>query len=455
MNRLAKWMMRLYPANWRARYGDELDALVSDAGADTRVVTDLLKGGIRMQFKAWSFPALALTLGILGAILGAGVGLLLPSQYTSRARLQVTSPVDESSLKSLIWQNQMQIFSRSGLSVIVQDPDVDLYADERKSTPLEWVLDEMKQNISFQFVPVPGDLGNRAVAFDIAFTYPDRLKAQEAVQQMVSMFRSDLESSTNQSSDGPDTGLLTVVDTASLPVEPIYPERPVTMLAGFLIGALIAWIWRMVQRTGFIARRFVPVALTFGLIGWVAIMVADYGWEIVPHRYRSNATVQLPQGTSPEQIAALEADALSSASLAAIIHDPRMDLYKDQWRTEPVQDVVQTMKQHLTVSPIAFQDRTFLTVSFVYYDRYKAQQTVWKILNMLMEADQRLYPSAGPPPESPKVQVSVLDEPSLPVSPVSPNRYRHAGLGCLGGVIAAAVIALLRRRWKPEAPASA
>jgi len=98
MNRLAKWMMRLYPANWRARYGDELDALVSDAGADTRVVTDLLKGGIRMQFKAWSFPALALTLGILGAILGAGVGLLLPSQYTSRARLQVTSPVDESSL---------------------------------------------------------------------------------------------------------------------------------------------------------------------------------------------------------------------------------------------------------------------------------------------------------------------------------------------------------------------
>ena len=27
MNRLAKWMMRLYPAGWRRRYGDEMDAL--------------------------------------------------------------------------------------------------------------------------------------------------------------------------------------------------------------------------------------------------------------------------------------------------------------------------------------------------------------------------------------------------------------------------------------------
>lgn len=227
------------------------------------------------------------------------------------------------------------------------------------------------------------------------------------------------------------------------------------MLTGFILGVLIAWTWRMVQRTGFTARRFMPVALAFGLIGWVAIMVADYGWQIVPHRYRSKATVQLPPGTAPEQIAALEADALGVASLADIIHDPRMDLYKDQRRTEPIQDVIQGMKQHLAVRLSAFQDRTFLTVSFVYYDRFKAQQTVKMILNKLFESDQRLYPSAGHPAEPAKVEVSVLDKPSLPVSPVKPNRPMIAVAGCFWGVIAAAVIALLRRRWKPEAPANA
>jgi hypothetical protein len=56
MKRLARWTMRLYPVRWRRRYGDEVDALVSDAGADARVVADLLKGAVRMQFAAWSFP---------------------------------------------------------------------------------------------------------------------------------------------------------------------------------------------------------------------------------------------------------------------------------------------------------------------------------------------------------------------------------------------------------------
>ena len=46
MNRLAGWMMRLYPARWRARYGEEMNALLADTGADARVVADLATGGL-------------------------------------------------------------------------------------------------------------------------------------------------------------------------------------------------------------------------------------------------------------------------------------------------------------------------------------------------------------------------------------------------------------------------
>jgi hypothetical protein len=36
-------MAALYPAAWKKRYGDELDALIEDAGGGWRVISDLLK----------------------------------------------------------------------------------------------------------------------------------------------------------------------------------------------------------------------------------------------------------------------------------------------------------------------------------------------------------------------------------------------------------------------------
>jgi hypothetical protein len=90
MNRVAKWMMRLYPARWRRRYGDELDALLCETGADARVVADLLKGGVRMQFSTWSFAKLAVMLGISGLLFGAVASFLIAPIYESKATLEVT-----------------------------------------------------------------------------------------------------------------------------------------------------------------------------------------------------------------------------------------------------------------------------------------------------------------------------------------------------------------------------
>jgi len=47
--------------------------------------------------------------------------------------------------------------------------------------------------------------------------------------------------------------------------------------------------------------------------------------------------------------------------------------------------------------------------------------------------------------------MDVLANASLPAKPVKPNRLSIALTGGITGLIAAAIIAIVRRRWKPEA----
>ena len=41
-----RWLLRLYPADWRRRYGDELDQLVEDVGLNPSVVFDIARSGV-------------------------------------------------------------------------------------------------------------------------------------------------------------------------------------------------------------------------------------------------------------------------------------------------------------------------------------------------------------------------------------------------------------------------
>ena len=103
-----------------------------------------------------------------------------------------------------------------------------------------------------------------------------------------------------------------------------------------------------------------------------------------------------------------------------------------------------------TVTPFHFVNETFLDVSFEYPDNDKAQQTLTQVVNAFIRADQRLYPSTVPPTPFPGIVMEVLDKASLPVSPTKPNRSAIVMTGGILGLLAAAVVALIRRRWKPE-----
>ena len=136
----------------------------------------------------------------LGLVVSVSVAFMLPNEYSSHATMEITpaqisAGVVQStlanSLNERIQQMQTQILSRTSLSTIITDPRLDLYKEERKTRPLEDVIDEMRNNIHIDYVALPGALGRGASAFNISFNYKDRFKAQQVVSSLMDKFQEE------------------------------------------------------------------------------------------------------------------------------------------------------------------------------------------------------------------------------------------------------------------------
>jgi hypothetical protein len=56
MKRLARWLARLYPRQWRARYGQEFDALLEDVNLTWRDVIGVALSALEMRMKTTTAP---------------------------------------------------------------------------------------------------------------------------------------------------------------------------------------------------------------------------------------------------------------------------------------------------------------------------------------------------------------------------------------------------------------
>jgi hypothetical protein len=445
MNRVAKWMMRLYPARWRRRYGDELDALLAESGADTRVVVDLLKGGVRMQFSTWSFAKLAAVLGVAGVLLAAAGSYLIAPIYESKATVEMTGPQPGSVIRRM----EPVILSRPSLASIINAPQLDLYISERKVTPLEDVIEKMRNDIHTDFIDRPSEQGKSAV-FRIGFQYPDPAKAREVTAMLAQKFADESFQPGLRETAGKHG--LYWVDPANLAIRPAFPDERVVLIVGFLLGVSIPFAWRGLRRKSIASWGFAALVVVFGFAGVLAaniafVLCAQGEQNPLGLRYRSTATMFVQNG-SPAQIQAMATDATSRTTLSTIIHDPHLNLYKEERKTQPLEDVIQNMQRNLAVTPSG----QYFNISFEYPDRYKTQQTVNFVMIRLDDAYKQTY--GGLPDESVQpapTTLKVVDGPSMPVLPISPYRYVIATQGGLAGLLAAAVIATIRRRWRPEA----
>lgn len=132
-----------------------------------------------------------------GLVISTVVAFLVQNTYVSQATLQITpKQVSESIVKTTINQElnerigqmQQEILSRTSLSSIITDPRLDLYKEERASSPLEDVIETMRnRDIHITIDSAPGE--HRASAFAISFAYRDRVKAHDTVQTLITKFQ--------------------------------------------------------------------------------------------------------------------------------------------------------------------------------------------------------------------------------------------------------------------------
>ena len=138
---------------------------------------------------------------LAGIVISIVVAFVLPNVYVSQAEMQITpAQISESIVKTTtntmlterILQMQSEILSRTSLSNIIQDPRLDLYKADRASKPLEDVIETMRtRDIRIKIDSLPGEGSRRASAFSISFSYPDRLKAQQTVQALMTKFEDE------------------------------------------------------------------------------------------------------------------------------------------------------------------------------------------------------------------------------------------------------------------------
>ncbi len=133
-----------------------------------------------------------------GLVVAVVVAFLWPDTYVSQAIMRITPQqisdrlvpvVVNMQMQQRLQQMQQEILSRGSLSELIQRPALDLYPKERKRYPMEDVLTDMRKAIHINTIEVAGGGGGRvASAFTIAYSYPDRFKAQAVVQQLVTKF---------------------------------------------------------------------------------------------------------------------------------------------------------------------------------------------------------------------------------------------------------------------------
>jgi hypothetical protein len=56
MKRLAQWLIRFYPRWWRARYDQEFDALLEDAGVTLLDLAGIVRSALEMRLKSTAVP---------------------------------------------------------------------------------------------------------------------------------------------------------------------------------------------------------------------------------------------------------------------------------------------------------------------------------------------------------------------------------------------------------------
>lgn len=410
MRRAIRWAMRLYPAVWRERYGREFEALLEDVGPGWRELWDVIGEALKMQMFTWTWRRTAAAFALAGAVVAAVIALRTPNVYVSTAVVRIAQGPETFRVIGL-WKQEA--LGRSSLAQIITR--YGLYPDERKEQPLEDVVMNMQNHIRIFPMHASG-----TAALSVSFQYPERDTAQKVTNELTGRM---LESALISRS--PIT--LQVLGPASLPAAPASPNRPALVATGLGAGLALGLVFLGVRRW--------PLAATCGAAAALVALAVSFA---IPDRWISTAVLNLDAGADASELIRAT---LSESSLEEIVQRPALHLYETERGKEPLDRVVERMRNHdLRVTALR-QDGQYSSafeISFMAYDRLKAQAVVRALVARMTEE----HVTPGMP------NLAVLDPASLPESPAAPNRMviltLGLGLGLAGGIV------VTRWRLRPD-----
>ncbi len=249
MRGLLRLLARLYPAEWRKRYGAEYEALLDEGKPRVRDVFDVVWGAFKMQMTTVSFVRIMLVCSLAGALGAVGLSFMAPRKYLSQTLISVEMPEHQAIDRYLAGLMKDWLSPEFLISIIERE---NLYSGERARMPMSGAVDLMRKGI--WIAPVKTRDGK--TAFTIAFTYPDPHVAQRVDMELTSQFMlSALQTAIKNSSDPsriPMTFRAQVA--ANLPQSPIFPKRGLFgaggLIAGLGGGLVLAGLARRRRLTG-------------------------------------------------------------------------------------------------------------------------------------------------------------------------------------------------------------
>ncbi len=136
------------------------------------------------------------------------------------------------------------------------------------------------------------------------------------------------------------------------------------------------------------AGLVISIAVAFMLQN---VYVSTATLEITPKQVSDSIVKTTLNQELTDRIGQMQQQILSRTSLSAIITDPRLDLYKEERASKPLEDVIEAMRLNdirITMDSVP-GDRhvSAFTISFQYRDRTKAHDTVQTLITKFQEAN--------------------------------------------------------------------
>ncbi len=234
---MTRLLIRLYPAAWRKRYGDELEELIGDTRSGWRAVLDVFKGAMTMRLRSSSIIRLALGLiAAMGGLAGMAISYFIPEVWEATVVAEIYGPGGAQQLMESLEKSRSNVTSRHSLFKMMTDSRLDIYRLERQTKPIEDIEDKMRQNTHVGIISVVQKDGG--VVFSVSFLYSDPSKAVDTTNTLLARIREELAPGYS----------IQVLDSPVVPRKPVAPKRLAFIVLGLLAGLTIAFIAFIVRR---------------------------------------------------------------------------------------------------------------------------------------------------------------------------------------------------------------